>query len=145
MKKCEWKRGGNRIKIHTGHSDFDRQADGLMVGNVYGNVQHSSYIRPRTELECNGRTNQPGHLREFDLNGFNDLHHFYKIKCEILEITNSKTCILYEFRSFRVGRKTVHGYVLTDGVTHKLIKCWVVGPTYKSRNVIEAVIPYISE
>ena len=39
-------------------------------GSVTGNGQFSNYVRGKMDLECNGQTNDPGHLRDFDLKPF---------------------------------------------------------------------------
>lgn len=149
MKRLTWRPNGNHIVINTGHKTFDRQADCLSVGNVWGDVQLSSYIRPKTETECNGFSNPPGHLRDFDLKQFKDLPQ--NIRRKIVNITDTRYCILYEIRTWgkRGGwdgrrRKTIHGYILTDAKTHELVEKWATGPTHKSWMIIENVIPYLT-
>lgn len=150
MKKLTW-RDGNHIAIQTGHATFDRQADLLSTGNVVGDVQLSFFVRPKHETECNGFTNPEGHLRDWDLNQFKDLPRFPRIRRRVIEITDKQYCILYEIRTWgkrnpdtRRRQKTIHGYILTAAKDYKFIEKWVTGPTWKSRAIIEAVIPYIS-
>jgi hypothetical protein len=43
-----------------------------MSGNVSAPGQFSQFVRGRLDLECNGRVNAPGHLRDFDLRPFKE-------------------------------------------------------------------------
>lgn len=132
----------NKMLIHTGHATFDRQADCLGTGNVIGKVQLSFYIRPYSETECNGRTNSPGHLREYDLHYFQDLPS--SILQVVKNLTVDKPVILYEIRHWRGEQKTVHGYIITDA-KHHLLRVFITGPTAKSQQVINGVLPYLAE
>jgi hypothetical protein len=98
MKKAEY-RTGNRVRIDTGYALFDKNCEVLMTGNVCGNCQNSSYIRPFSETECNGFTYPPGHLRDFDLQSFKSIPAF--VLERVLEATKTEQAILYEFRVFK--------------------------------------------
>lgn len=156
MKTPEWRKDGMKQIIHTGCKEFDKYIVAVTTGNVTGGGQESSYIRPYNELECNGITNKPGHLQSWDLKGFKDLpQHVEKY---VRSVTVDKSVILYEFyhynrnynrrsrgwyRSYH-AKFITHGYVITDYDNH-LMKYFVTGPTYKSYDVIQGVIPYITQ
>ena len=151
MRPIQWI-NGNKLRIDTGHRTFDRQCECLSPGNVWGTCQFSSYIRPKTETECNGFSNPVGHLRDFDLKPFKQGRIPSHILKRVLEITDTRYCILYEIRSwtrdtrpFADGKvKVLHGYILTDAKTHKLIRTWAVGPTHKSNGIIRVATEYVS-
>jgi hypothetical protein len=144
MKKAIWRKDGMKQIINTGHKEFDRQFVCASTGNVIGGGQYSNYIRPYTETECNGYTNAPGYLQNYDLKYFDHLP--YHIKEYVKKYTHDKMAILYQFHHFNGDRCVVHGFILTTGYNdgYKLINSWVVGPTYKSYMVIEGIMPYIT-
>ena len=129
----------NRLDFPTEHLTFSKSADLITTGNVISNVQHSGYIRAVTDTECNGFQFPVGQLRDFDLQAFKGKMpaHVYR---RVMELTQSRTVILYEFRTpYRGRQSTVHGYIVTgtDREHHELIETFVTGPTYKSRDVID--------
>ena len=63
----------DRIVIDTGCKIFDRQCTYLAQGNHWGNCQFSSYVRPVSETECNGRTVPTGELFDFDITAFKEM------------------------------------------------------------------------
>ena len=143
MKKLTWIHG-NKALIETGHKTFDRQCECLSTGNVMGTCQKSWFIRPRSELECNGRVNAPGHLQDFDLGSFKNLpgHIGDYIKAQ------SKTVILYELRHwvkkpYSERQKVVHAYIVTD-YDHKLLRVFNVNRSAKSYAIAEWCKDYIS-
>jgi hypothetical protein len=151
MKKTTY-RTGNRVDIHTGHSTFDSQCDILTTGNVCANTQWSSYIRAYTETECNGFTNPPGHLRDFDLKPFRAMNIPQHVLDKVLAETQDKSIILYQIRHWQYVKggekvRVVHGYILTHGANngHKLIAKMYCGKTIKSYDVINICAEYISE
>lgn len=140
----------NRADIHTGHSTFDRQCDGMTTGNVIGNTQFSFYIRHASQLECNGYTTVPGHLRDYDLEHFKDLPRH--VRDAVLSYTTDITAILYEIRHW-VGskrqdtrRKIVHGYILTLGYDggYQLIHRFFTRHTEKSYAILRECILYLT-
>lgn len=145
----------NRMKIRTGHSTFDRQCEYLGTGNVSGNVQKSQYVRARTNTECNGFRFEPGHLRESDLRTFRDMSGSGRsdlpghVRAYIEAFTESESAILYEIRSWRSGRKTVHGYIITrPGKKYgedEFLVALSTGPTHKSRDILRTVAEYVSD
>src|ERR1700693_4826152 len=59
-----------RMVIDTGCSAFDSQCSYLTSGNHWGSCQFSTFVRPVSETECNGRTVPVGELYEFDMKAF---------------------------------------------------------------------------
>jgi hypothetical protein len=151
MKKAIFDHTGNHQLIETGHKTFDEQCDGIMTGNVWGDVQFSGYIRswtdPGDELyqSWNKGPAKPGEFTRFDLNGFKSLPH--RVHDFVVKYAKShdESCILYEFRHHDRGRKHVHGYIITDDHQHH-IQTFVTGSQYfKSYSVLDAVRSYICE
>jgi len=143
MKKIEWATP-NRMLFESGHKTFDRRADLISTGNVWGSVQTSGYVRPYSETKCNGFTSAPGHLRDFDLKGFVNMPaHVYKY---VRSVTQDNSVILYKFFHYANGQQTVHGWVVT-GISpeYKLLDYFVTGPTWKSESVLLEAIKYITE
>jgi hypothetical protein len=134
----------NRILADTGHKTFDRMTDCVMTGNVYSNVQVSSYIRPHSETECNGHTFKPGELRESDLAPFIRSGAPRQFLTKIRELTETESAILYKFRHYVGRREIVHGYALTRAGTHELIARLTTGATHKSSSVLDWCICYIT-
>jgi hypothetical protein len=143
MKKIQW-RDPNHMIIETGHKEFDRKADCISTGNVLGDVQYSGFIRPENETECNGLQFPTGHLRAFDLRWWTESVRIpWHVRDYVLAATKTKSVILYQFFHRRGEKKTVHGHVVTTP-DHKLMAVIHSGPA-KSRAIIHAVLPYITE
>lgn len=110
-------------------------------GNVYSDVQTSTYIRPLSQTECSGMSFIPGRLRDFDLATFQK-----RIPTPVLDevriYTRTKQAILYQFFHFRGRAKIVHGWLLTSN-EHELIMQHVTGPTWRSRDVMDACRIYL--
>lgn len=131
--------------INTGHKTFDKKAnnDLLITGNVVGNCQFSSYIRAYNQTECNEKEFKPGALQSFDLRNFfvSGYHVPYSIEYRI-ESDKNQRFILYCIRHSVGSKKRIHGWILTDD-RYKLLSTARCGG--KSRQVIEGVLPYITE
>ena len=139
MKRVEW-RSPNRIRIDTGHKAFDRQCEFLGAGNVWGNVQYSSYIRAHNATECNGFTFKPGELLKGDLDKF-ELPQWVRNSIEPLLV--DKGAILYELRHWNRGKKFVHGYILT-GTDHELMRTYYVNGRIQSERILNVCAEYVS-
>lgn len=135
--------------IETGWKAFDTLANkqGIFTGNVSGDAQFSGFIRPSSELECNGRTNPPRHLQDFDLAPF--------IRAGIPRLTldavraRTDACsgtILYRVQHFRRKERLVHGYVLTakDGKRLATFTTNAGRQHFKSAAVVEAFAAFVS-
>ena len=143
LKKLEYKTP-NKIKCDTGHKEFDRFCNFIGTGNVIADGQISSFIRPHSETECNGRTWAPGELQEFDLRPFLETRIISPNIARIVrESAKEQAVILYVFSHFRAGKRVTHGAVVTDE-KHHLFHKFVTGPTRKSEAVIDWCLPYIS-
>ncbi len=142
MKEKKW-RDGNHMIFESLCKTFNKQCDYISTGNVIGTVQLSFFVRPYNEVECNGFTNPPGHLRDFDLKVWRNRRTPHVVLDCVKELTNDgKKIILYCFRHWNNGEEVVHGYVITDD-KHNLLKQFVTGRTYKSYSVIEEATKYI--
>ena len=135
--------------VSTGHASFDRERKGQYVGtgNVVSDVQTSSFIRARTEVECNGFPFPEGELRQSDLRVFKYDHGLpLDIERAVLEATENEQAILYRFQHHAGGQRVVHGYVLTrDGSQcHELLWSRTTGPTQKSYHVMQAMTAMVS-
>jgi len=141
MRKKEW-RDGNHMKFESAHATFNRQVDCISTGNVIGHVQLSGFVRPHCEIECNGFTNPPGHLQEYDLNWLmKDFPYF--VKDWIRENDSGKSVIAYEFRYWKNGEKYPIGWVVTSE-DYQLLDSWVHG-TKKAGSALREAIAYITE
>ena len=141
MKKIVWA-NPNKMVINTGHKTFDRQCAVVSTGNVIAPTQYSFYIRPRTQTECNGFQFPVGHLRDTDMGQLDGVpSHVRKF---VKEQTETEHVILYKFFHYARGERIVHGYVVT-GYNNRLMRRFYTGPTYKSCNVIDTVIEYITD
>ena len=131
------------MKFESPHKTFNNAAKCISAGNVLGNVQTSSFFRAKNDLECNGFTNEKGHLQEWDLTeGF--LQHFPNyVKDYIRENFEDKGGIAYNFFYYKNGKKHNIGYVITTK-NHKLLKVWYC-ETFKSREALRECIKYITE
>ena len=146
MKKLTWI-NGNKARIETGHKTFDKQCECLSVGNVMGTCQSSSFIRPWSETECNGKTDyEPGHLQKFDLELFREVPLYLR---DFIK-TQSKSVILYELRHwikkpYGENQKVIHAYLVTTGDDdHKLLKIVMRNTSAKSYAIVEWCKDYLS-
>lgn len=145
----------NRMKFESLHKTFNHQVDCIGTGNVFGHVQLSGYVRPRSEMELpNGEPCKQGEMQEWDLEHFilSDFPEYVKKYIRSLGYAEDNSVVAYEFRHWRrservaAGLKVVHGYVLTSGSDdgHKVLKVWY-SPGKKSRSVIDEAITYITD
>lgn len=141
MKKIEWIHG-NKMKMESGFKAFDRQTTCLSPGNVLGDTQRSSYIRPYNEIMNGSYQMKPGEARNFDLNGFSNLHKI--VRDMVISMTETKPVILYKFRHFNGKTEMIDGYVITD-TNHILLKTIYTGKTNKSALAVDAASEYVSD
>ena len=144
FKKLEYRRGGMKAIARSGHRTFDSQVDLVSRGNVYSNVQRSSYIRAHNETECNNRTWEPGVLQAADLKPFiKHLHIPKQVLQAVCKFAETEDVILYCFCHHRGDQRIVHGWVITS-YTHELLHLDITGPTAKSERVIDWCLQYIT-
>lgn len=101
----------------TGIKSFDKKTgfgDSILQGNCTTDGLCSSFIRPYSEVECNGFTRKPGELRQFDLDQFRN----YRIPFEVqlcLDRHKNEKLVLYVIRTYRTknGSPTIHGWIIT--------------------------------
>src|SRR5208282_1579546 len=103
-----------RMVTDTGCSDFDNQCLHLTSGNHWGNCQFSTYVRPVSETECNGRTLPVGELFEFDMKAFTTMPPSVRSSIRAMNRTVVVSEIRHYLSSLSQGRKIVHGYIVTD-------------------------------
>ena len=110
-----WKKGGNKININTGFKSFDNYIVCISRGSCVGRGQTSFYIRPFNQTYCNGRENEKGHLRDYDLSIFGDLLDT-TIKNKVKSITDTVGCMLYVFST----KRGVFGYIIEQNNKYEL-------------------------
>lgn len=148
MKEKAWV-NPNRMLMESGHKTFDRQTNCISTGNMIANTQLSSYVRPYSKVECNGRIFPLGHLRKHDLGWWSGPLLPSRVRAYIESVTKDEAVIVYQFHHFLSGgywgkdRRIVHGYVVTT-TDYELLKKFVTGPTYKSSLVIDEATKYIT-
>jgi hypothetical protein len=146
MKKITWD-NPNKMHFESPHKTFNRQTKLISTGNVIGNTQLSNYIRPYREIECNGFTNPPGHLQNYDLtkNVVGNLLPNH-IREEIRKLTHDHGGIVYHFHHWQGDKRIPDGIVLTEGHDrgNKFIKVWYLTPSTKAWGAVEEAIEYIT-
>lgn len=114
----------NRVAINTGHAGFDKTCDLIGRGAILSNAQSSVYVLSEDDFNSPVVQSAPDYVLRV-------------IKANIGNV------IAYRFRTILNRRTTIHGWVLTykDG---ELLQYYPTGKTYKSADVLRAVLPYIS-
>lgn len=142
MKKPIYNKAGMRIiNFESEHKTFNKYIVSIGHGNVWGGGQYSNYIRPYSKLECNGRTNAPGHLRQFDL-------QHYKLSWNVrswLDKNKEVYIILYEFYHYSKGKKRIHGHVIEEVKTGKFHAFKTPYASYKSDSVLYEAIKFLNK
>ncbi len=141
MKQIEWV-NGNHMRFESEHKTFNRQVGAISTGNVVGSVQYSNFIRGYNETECNGFTNPPGHLQNYDLTK-NIVSLPSSIREAVRKLTHDRGGIIYNFHH-RIGYRPIDdGFVLTTKDC-TLIKVWYVNNSRKSKSAVNEAIKYIT-
>lgn len=86
-------------EVDTGLKIFDSQANrsgGFFTGNASTNTQSSSFLRPYSEVECNGQSFAPGELRAFDLLSVVDRHSVPDKQAMLRSVHPQSGCTLAE-------------------------------------------------
>lgn len=143
MKKVEWI-NGNKMMFDSAHKAFNKTADCISIGNVIGDVQLSSYVRPYNELACNGFTNEPGHLQEFDLDGIVSKLPFH-VKQSIRNKCKDEGCWAYHFFYWKGDKRMDIGYAMTHHDHGRWFE-WDVYPSHwKKRNALRECMKYVTK
>ena len=134
---------GNRMLMQSGHKTFDRQCHAILSGQQIGDVVCSGYVRPYTEIECNGHIFAPGHLRDFDLNFVGTEAMTPSLRAEIEILSAVPGLLLFKFFHYNGEHQIIHGYVaVREG--HCLLKA-VTGPRTSSVSIIDEVARYVCD
>lgn len=148
MKKHEWD-NPNKMHFESPHKTFNRQCRLITAGNQIGDVVYSNYVRPYGETECNGFTNPPGHLQNWDLTKnivAKTLPHH--IREEIRQLTHDDGGIIYNFHHWSGGyhgRRIDDGFVLTTRHDdYKLIEVWYINKDWRAMGAVDEAIKYIT-
>ncbi len=134
----------DRMVIDTGCSAFDSQCLHLTSGNHWGNCQFSTFVRPFSETECNGRTLPIGELFDFDIKAFTTMPSDVRAAIRAINRTVVVSEIRHHIGSHRQGRKIVHGYIVTDAA-ERLIRVFQTTDGPMSERILSAVLPYIAD
>ncbi|MFZ1009260.1 MAG: hypothetical protein WAN65_20625 [Candidatus Sulfotelmatobacter sp.] len=133
-----------RIVIDTGCSAFDSQCSHLTSGNHWGSCQFSTFVRPVSETECNGRTLPAGDLFDFDMRAFTDMPAHVRAAIRAMNRIVVVSEIRHHIGSHRLGRKIVHGYIVTDDA-ERLIRVFQTTAGAVSERILSTVLPYIAD
>lgn len=104
MKKKIYSKDGMKQIINSGWKLFDDQTNFISTGNVLANTQHSSFIRPYKECDCNGFVFKEGELLKSDMNLFGERIPDY-IKEILLDKKREDSVILYMFYVWNRDRR----------------------------------------
>jgi len=143
MKKHTWD-NPNKMHFESLHKTFNKQTQCLSTGNVWSNTQWSNYIRPSYELECNGFTNEKGHLQNFDLESFSKMGVNSYILNRIKELVDeNKGGILYLFKHYNNNQRILDGLVLTDR-QYNHIHTWELNQDYRAVDAVYKAREYVT-
>ncbi len=123
-KLYSWSKDRMKMIINSDFKTFNKQTNCISKGNVIANTQYSGYIRPYTEIECNGKINEKGFLRDYDLQFFGeDCKNWSNIKDYVKSITTEKGCMLYEFSYYSSSNhnRIVFGYIVEQNGEYKIL------------------------
>jgi hypothetical protein len=133
-----------RMVIDTGCSVFDTQCSHLTSGNHWGSCQFSTFVRPVSETECNGRTFPIGELFDFDMNAFTTMPAHVRAAIRAISRTVVVSEIRHHIGSHRLRRKIVHGYIVTD-TAERLIRVFQTTDGPISERILSTVLPYVAD
>lgn len=107
----------------TGNYRFDRQTDLICNGNILSKTQYATYVRARTQMECNGIAFEHGHLQAWDLNNFGRNLHVEAVKRFIASDPRFESKAAWMGVFFHRGTHglTLHGALVT-GTDQRLIR-----------------------
>ena len=134
----------NKMHIASEYRTFNKQCSLISTGNVFSDCQYSYYIRPYSEVKNFSYTAKPGDFLKYDTKNFSYIPQ--KMKAVIFDKNRKESVILYEFRTFRNGEKSVFGYVLTDKYYNKIsyeVVCGYGQSYYKRLSALYECMNYI--
>jgi hypothetical protein len=133
-----------RMMIDTGCPVFDSQCSHLTSGNHWGNCQFSTFVRPVSETECNGRTVPVGELFDFDMKSFTMMPQYVLAAIRVMNRRVVISEIRHHIGSDRLDRKIVHGYIVTDAA-ERLIGVFQTTDGPISERILSTVLPYVAD
>ena len=134
----------DHMVIDTGCPVFDSQCSHLTSGNHWGNCQFSTFVRPVSETECNGRTVPVGELFDFDMKSFTMMPQYVLAAVRAMNRTVFVSEVRHHIDSHKLGRKIVHGYIVTS-VADRLIRVFQTTDGPISERILSTVLPYIAD
>ena len=141
MKEVKWI-NNNKMLFESLHKTFNKQVRLISTGNAIFGTQLSKYIRPISEITCNGAPFPVGHLRNYDLDYMEFPQH---IRIYLNENHLDTKLIAYHFFYHNNKHQRIDiGWVITDE-NHKLIKKWYARTTDKIISALDECIKYITE
>jgi hypothetical protein len=141
MKTVEWATP-NRMKFDSQHKTFNRQVSSISRGNVWGSTQHSSFIRPSSETNCNGFESGVGHLKRYDLEVFYKIMDRWHVDEASRLVDENNGGILYAFFHYNGSRRIYDGGILTTR-DYKLIRRFYVG-NWKQQSIVDESCEYLT-
>ncbi len=142
MKKKEWATP-NRMKFESDHKTFNRQTQIIDTGNIVSRTLLGGYVRAFQETECNGYTFPPGHLQDFDIQGFGN-----NLPCGVREFIHEhgvkEKLMVYVLRHCHKGNKIIDGAIITT-TDHKLLRAFYSGRTRKQDSIVSEALKYLAQ
>ncbi len=132
----------NKMHFDSPHKTFNKQCSLITAGNQVGNVVYSNYVRPFSEVECNGFINEPGHLQNYDLTK-SIVRLPSNIKEEVRKLTHDNGGIIYNFHHWNGDKRIDDGFVLTTK-DYNLIKVWYINQNWKAKAAVDEAVKYIT-
>lgn len=140
MKHGVYNHRGNMV-VNTGFKKFDAATTCISTGNVFATTQRSFFIRPYSEIHCNGFTFKEGELMRSDMKYFDYIAPTIReILCNPLR---KSSLILYEFF---VGYDDI-GQILTTADYHLITSVVFLRPhqnAEKRSAVINEMLEYVT-
>ena len=129
MKEKVWD-NPNKMHFDSPHITFNKQCKLITTGNQIGNVIYSNCVRPFNEVECNGFTNPPGYLQNYDIE-------------EVRKLTHGNGGIVYNFHHWSGSKRIDDGIILTTK-DYELVKVWYINQNWKARAAVDEAVKYIT-
>lgn len=147
-KYYKWNKRGSRIIIDSGYKTFDNQVVCISTGNVIGGCQYSTYVRPYNETICNGNVYEKGYLRDYDMKYLEIpqyLNTNINIKDYIYDITQYKSCIVYQFSTYNNNNtKNIFGIIVEQDNEFKIFNTSYINYN-KKQKCLEFIVKILKE
>lgn len=131
-------------RCETEHKKFNKDLDQVSDGNVFADIMRGQYIRSLHEVECNGRTNEPGHLQNFDINSFASIQaqRFFRRQKSLCV---DEMTVGYEFFTLQPKQKMPIAYMLVRVRDRKVLASQVYASSKKYESVLTAMRLMLSD